>query len=293
MIAKKALAIDGNSLLFRCFYATGNMLGYYHKNNLIPANAIRLMISTIFKLLQNNDYAYVFVAFDAHRQTFRNKIISSYKANRHDTPDDLIIQLNWMKKILTSMGIYHFALDNFEADDLIGSYAKLMNNNNVVVDIYSSDKDLLQLVCPMTNYCMYKSGITNTLNYTNDNFSSLFYGLQPKQIIDFKAIVGDNSDNFVGIKGIGPKTAINLLKKYGSLTNIFNHLSELPLSQQQKFLNDKVNGENCYKIATIKVDLFLHEPINKFLKKEIDQTNFKQILTQLKLNKLEKYLINN
>ena len=88
----KALAIDGNSLLFRCYYATAKMLDYYHKNNLIPTNAILLMVSTIFKLLKNS-YQYVFIAFDAHRKTFRNQIFPNYKMNRSKTPEDLIIQL--------------------------------------------------------------------------------------------------------------------------------------------------------------------------------------------------------
>lgn len=288
----KALAIDGNSLLFRCYYATKKMLDYYHKNNLIPTNAIFLMISTIFKLL-NNSYQYVFIAFDAHRKTFRNQIFRNYKMNRGKTPEDLIIQLEWIKKIISTMGIYHAALDNYEADDLIGSFVKKMNDHNITVDIYSSDKDLLQLVTPLTNYHMFKVGLSKTISYTINNFSSLFYGLKPHQVVDFKAIVGDSSDNFSGIKGIGPKTAANLLQKYGSLDEIYHHLNELSPKNQQILSNDenKKNCQICYQIAQIKNDLFLSEAVDKFVMRKIDLENFNKIIDYLKIPSLKRHIL--
>ncbi len=286
----KALAIDGNSLLFRCYYATIKMLDYYHKNKLIPTNAIFLTISTIFKLL-NNSYQYVFIAFDAHRKTFRNQILPNYKMNRSKTPEDLIIQLGWVKKIISAMGIYHEALDNYEADDLIGSFVKKMNDNNISVDIYSSDRDLLQLVTPLTNYYMFKVGLSKTTLYTNNNFSSLFHGLRPNQVVDFKAIVGDSSDNFNGVKGIGPKTAANLLQKYGSLSGIYQHINELSIKNQQLLSSDenKKSCQICYQIAQIKNNLFLSESIDKFLKKNINSDEFNKIIDYLKIPSLKKY----
>lgn len=287
----KALAIDGNSLLFRCYYATAKMLDYYHKNNLIPTNAILLMVSTIFKLL-NNSYQYVFIAFDAHRKTFRNQIFPNYKMNRSKTPEDLIIQLGWVKKIISAMGIHHAAFDNYEADDLIGSFTKIMNDHNIVVDIYSSDRDLLQLITPLTNYHMFKVGLSKTILYTDNNFSSLFYGLKPNQVVDFKAIVGDSSDNFCGIKGIGPKTAASLLQKYGSLSEIYQHINELSQKNQQILVDDinKKNCQICYQIAKIKKDLFLSQSIDQFLKKKIDFEQFNEIIDFLKIPSLKKYI---
>lgn len=291
MVAK-ALAIDGNSLLFRCYYATIKMLDYYHKNNLIPTNAIFLMISTIFKLL-NNSYQYVFIAFDAHRKTFRNQIFPNYKMNRSKTPEDLIIQLGWIKKIISAMGIYHEARDNYEADDLIGSFVKKMNDNNISVDIYSSDRDLLQLITPLTNYHMFKVGLSKTTLYTNNNFSSLFYGLKPNQVVDFKAIVGDSSDNFTGIKGIGPKGAANLLQKYGSLNEIYRHINELSQKNQQILSDDenKKSCQICHQIAQIKDDLFLSQSIDKFVKKNINLEEFNKIIDHLKIPSFKKYIL--
>ena len=190
------------------------------------------------------------------------------------------------------MGIHYAALDNYEADDLIGSFVKKMNNHNISVDIYSSDRDLLQLVTPLTNYHMFKVGLSKTILYTIDNFSSLFYGLKPKQVVDFKAIVGDSSDNFSGIKGIGPKTAANLLQKYGSLSEIYQHINELSQKNQQILANDenKKSCQICYQIAKIKNDLFLSESIDKFLKKDIYFEDFNKIIDYLKIPSLKKYI---
>lgn len=189
------------------------------------------------------------------------------------------------------MGIYHEALDNYEADDLIGSFAKKMNDNNISVDIYSSDRDLLQLVTPLTNYHMFKVGLSKTILYTNNNFSSLFYGLKPSQVVDFKAIVGDSSDNFNGIKGIGPKGAANLLQKYGSLNEIYRHMNEL--SQKNKQIlsceENKKNCQICYQIAQIKNNLFSSESIDKFRKKKINSDEFNTIIDYLKIPSLRKY----
>lgn len=191
------------------------------------------------------------------------------------------------------MGIYHEALDNYEADDLIGSFVKKMNDNNISVDIYSSDRDLLQLVTPLTNYYMFKVGLSKTTLYTNNNFSSLFHGLRPNQVVDFKAIVGDSSDNFNGVKGIGPKTAANLLQKYGSLSGIYQHINELSIKNQQLLSNDenKKSCQICYQIAQIKNDLFLSESIDKFLKKNINSDEFNKIIDYLKIPSLKKYIL--
>ena len=190
------------------------------------------------------------------------------------------------------MGIYHAALDNYEADDLIGSFTKIMNDHNVSVDIYSSDKDLLQLITPLTNYHMFKVGLSKTILYTDNNFSSLFYGLKPNQVVDFKAIVGDSSDNFCGIKGIGPKTAASLLQKYGSLNEIYRHINELSQKNQQILVcvENIKNCEICYQIAKIKKDLFRSESVDKFLKKEINLEQFNEIIDYLKIPSLKKYI---
>lgn len=188
------------------------------------------------------------------------------------------------------MGIYCFSMEGFEADDLVGSYCKVMNKQNISVDVFTSDKDLLQLVNDLTTLHMFKVGISTTQIYTSQNFSELFFGLQPKQIVDYKAIIGDGSDNFCGVKGIGPKTASNLLKKYQTIDNIYLHLDKIATSQKQKFIECKQQAKLCYQLAKIKDNLFDNQTIEVFIKKPLNIDRYKQIGQQLKINNFEKYI---
>lgn len=290
---KKAMVIDGNSLVYRVYWATFKMLDYYKTNNLTPTNAVNLFIKAVLKLMHNNDYEYVFVAFDHAKHTFRSEMLDQYKANRKPMPDDLFVQLPLINNMLDSLGLVHQSLEGFEADDLIGSYTKLMNDNGIAVDVYSSDKDMLQLVNELTSVNLFKVGISETTRYEANNFASLFFGLKPSQIVDYKAIVGDGSDNFPGIKGIGPKTAINLLIKFNTFDNIYANLSQIPTTQAQKFIDNKANGQLCYQIATIKKDLFNGKQIQEFVKKSLNYDRFKQLCEDYKLPSLLGYLHNN
>lgn len=287
---KKALVIDGNSLIYRCFYATQSMLNFYHQNNLVPSNALRLVIQMMSKLLHTTTYDYVFFAFDHYKKTFRNEFFEDYKAKRQKTPDDLLVQIPWIRTVLEAMGIYCYSMEGFEADDLVGSFCKIMNQQNISVDVYTSDKDLLQLVNALTSLHLFKTGISTTQVYTFENFSQLFFDLQPSQIVDYKAIIGDGSDNYNGIKGIGPKTASNLLKKYQTINNIYQHLDELAPSQKQKFIECKKQANLCYKLATLKTHLFDNLTIDTFVKKSLNLERYKQIGQQLRINNFEKYI---
>lgn len=287
---KKAMVIDGNSLVYRMFWATFKMLDYYKKNNLQPTNAVNLFIKAVIKLLKLDNYDYAFVAFDHKKTTFRNEKLEEYKANRKPMPDDLRSQLPIIHTFLDSLGVYHLSQEGFEADDLIGSYCKLMNQNQIQVEVFTSDKDMLQLVNELTHVNLFKTGISETVKHELSNFANLYHGLKPCQVIDFKAIVGDGSDNFCGIKGIGPKTAVDLLIKYGSFKNIYDNLSQLTPTQAQKFIDNKASGELCYDIATIRTNLFEQRQIDEFLKKQINQQQFEKLCVDYKLPSLANYL---
>ncbi len=287
---KKAMVIDGNSLVYRMFWATFKMLDYYKKNNLQPTNAVNLFIKAVIKLLRLDNYDYVFVAFDHKKTTFRNEKLEEYKANRKPMPDDLRSQLPIIHSFLDCLGVYHLSQEGFEADDLIGSYCKLMNQNQIQVEVFTSDKDMLQLVNELTHVNLFKTGISETVKHELSNFANLYHGLKPSQVVDFKAIVGDGSDNFCGIKGIGPKTAIDLLIKYGSFKNIYENLSLLTPTQAQKFIDNKASGELCYDIATIRTNLFEQRKIDEFLKKQINQQQFEKLCVDYKLPSLANYL---
>ncbi len=287
---KKAMVIDGNSLIYRVYWATFKMLDYYKANNLIPTNAVNLFTKAVLTLLKREQYDYVFVAFDHAKHTFRSEMLDQYKANRKPMPDELFVQLPMVNTFLDALGIKHLSQEGFEADDLIGSYCKLMNDNQIQVDVFSSDKDMLQLVNELTSVNLFKVGVSETVKYEPSNFGNLYYGLTPSQVVDFKAIVGDGSDNFPGVKGIGPKTAANMLKKYGTFANIFQNLSQLSTVQAQKFIDGKASGELCYKIATIKKDLFTNKNVEEFAKGLFKKEEFIKLANDYKLPSLLKFL---
>ena len=288
----KAIVIDGNSLVYRTYWATYGMLDYFKKNNLIPTNAVNLFTKSVLNLFNNEQYNYAFVAFDHAKHTFRSNILDQYKANRKPMPNDLKIQLPMIFTMLKAMGIYFCSKEGYEADDLIGSFCQIMNDMKIHVNVFSGDRDMLQLVNDFTKVNLFKVGVSQVVTYNLANFSQLYYGLLPKQVVDYKAIVGDGSDNFPGIKGIGPKVAIKLLTKYGSLDNVYANLNNLSLKQKQLFEHNKNEAYLCYKIATINKTLFNAIDPNCFKKNSFDKEKFISLVNEYKipslLNKIPK-----
>lgn len=287
----KAIVIDGNSLVYRMFYATYSLAEYSIQHNQQPVNALKLMIDTTFRLLKNN-YKYCLVAFDYGKKTLRHDVYEEYKSGRKKMPEELVSQLPLIKEALMHMGINIISQEGIEADDFIGSFAKLMSKNNIEVDIYSSDKDMLQLVDENIHVNIIKTGLSDIVVHTLANFANLNHGLTPKQIVDYKGIVGDSSDNLPGVKGIGLKTCIKLLDKYQTLENIYENISDLTLVNQQKFLNSKESAFMCKKLATIDTNLFLNKNITDFTFKPTNYSALKAMIKKFNINGLDKYLEN-
>jgi DNA polymerase-1 len=210
---KKALVIDGNSMVYRMFYASLNQLEYYKARNLQPANAIKLFLLVLLKILTQTKYDYALVAFDHQKKTLRHNEFAEYKAGRKPMPEDLFVQLPVLKELIEDLGVHVLSMEGIEADDIIGSYAKKNNKNGVEVDIFSSDKDMLQLVNELTVVNLMKTGISDIRKVSLETFKDNFFGLTPEQVNDFKGIAGDSSDNLMGVKGIGEVSAVNLLKQ--------------------------------------------------------------------------------
>ncbi len=292
MIFKKALVIDGNSMFYRMYYATQNQVEFALKNNLVPNNAIKLMINNVIKLISNDHYEYCLVAFDAKEKTFRHEVFNDYKKNRDKTPDELIKQMNDCIIALQALGLCVKSINKIEADDLVGSFSKKMEKEKIMVDIYSSDKDLLQLVSDYNVVHLMKTGISMTEEYNIKNFQTKFFNLTPQQVIDYKAIIGDSSDCLPGVKGIGPKTGVDLIIKYGSLENIYNKINELSPSQKSKFIENEQQAKKCKMIATIKCDVFDHTDINEFKINKINYDIISKIINKYKLKKLESLIEN-
>ena len=290
MSNKKAIAIDGNCLMYRCFYATFKQLEYYQKHNLKPLNVFNLFVYSILKLINTKNYDYGIIAFDHSKHTFRSEKYDKYKEGRKPMPEPLASQLSLVKDSPKLLGILGMEIPNYEADDIIGSFTKLMNKNNVEVEIYSSDRDMLQLVNDLTSVMLLKSGVSVVDEFNKMNFSEKFMGLKPDQITDFKGMAGDNSDHLKGIEGIGPKTAANMLLKYGNIDNIYTHLDELSPKTKVCLLQNKQQAMDCKELATIYKDLFNERVLEDFNLRTILYDDLYKLADDNNLNQLKNYI---
>ena len=249
---KKVILVDGNNLLFRSYYATAYTGNVMKNSKGFPTNAIYGFINMVNKIINEERPEYIMIAFDKGK-TFRHDKYKEYKDGRIETPDDLKVQFPIAKQICEAMGIHYFEIDNYEADDIIGTFAKTVNNNkDFTATIISSDKDLLQLITDDVDVKLLKQ--TGFIRMDVKTFKDT-YGVEPIGMIDLKALMGDSSDNIPGVKGIGEKTAITLLSKYQTLDNLYNHIDEISGKTKEKLLNDKDNAYMSYDIATIYTDV--------------------------------------
>ena len=239
--------IDGNSLLNRAYYAIPPLNSAEGKN----VNAVYGFINILLKVLSEIKPRYLAIAFDRRGKNFRHQIYSQYKATRKGMPDDLALQMPILFEILDEMKIRRYGELGVEADDVIGTIAKKFNEKFIVV---SGDRDLLQLVDNNIDVWLTKKGITEVEVVTEKNIKEL-YELSPNQIVDYKALRGDPSDNIPGVSGIGEKTAINLIKEYSSLENIYKNVDEIKGALLEKLVNGKDDAFMSKMLAEIKIDV--------------------------------------
>ena len=219
---EKLVIIDGNSLLYRAFYALPPMQSRRGEHT----NAVYGFTTMLLKLLEEEKPDYVAVAFDPPKPSFRVRIDESYKAQREKTPPELGEQVQRTREILEAMRIPAFEIEDYEADDVIGTLVDRFERHDREVTVVSGDADLLQLIGNRITVMLTKKGISQMERYDHSLLKDK-YGLAPEQIIDFKALKGDPSDNIPGVPGIGEKTARSLLEEYGTLENIYDNLDQL------------------------------------------------------------------
>ncbi len=249
---KKVILVDGNNLLFRSYYATAYTGNFMKNSKGFPTNALFGFTNMINKIITEEKPVYMIVAFDKGK-TFRHTKYDNYKDGRSETPEELKIQFPKAKELLTAMGVKYYEIDNYEADDIIGTFANFCDgNNDYYGTIISSDKDLLQLISPSVDIKLLKQ--KDYIRYNIDNFYDA-YGINPINIIDLKALQGDPSDNIPGVKGIGEKTALKLLNEYETLDKVYENIDKLTPSIQKKLINDKENAYLSYELATIIKDI--------------------------------------
>lgn len=244
----KIILVDGNNLLFRSFYATAYQ-GVIMKNSKgFPTNALYGFINMMHKIIEEEAPSYIMVAFDKGK-TFRHDKYEEYKAGRSEMPDELRLQFPKAKEVLDALGIKYFEIENYEADDIIGTLSlEVEKRDDFVATIISSDKDLLQLVSDKVVMKLLKQ--SGHIMMTKEEFINT-YQVPPIRMIDLKALMGDSSDRIPGVKGIGEKTAINLLSKFQSLDNLYNHIDEVTGKTKEKLENDKKSAYMSYDLATI------------------------------------------
>ena len=256
---EKIILVDGNNLLFRSYYATAYNGNFMHNSKGLPTNALFGFTNMINKIVLEEKPQYMIVAFDKGK-TFRHDKYQDYKAGRIEMPDELRVQFPIAKELLTYMGIKYYEIDNYEADDIIGTFAKYCNEDSEYVGtIISSDKDLLQLISSDVDIKLLKQ--KDYVRYNQKTFMD-DYGIEPIRIIDLKALQGDPSDNIPGVKGIGEKTALKLLQEYNSLDGVYENIDKISGKMKEKLLNEKEKAYLSYELATIICDVPVDIDVN-------------------------------
>ena len=276
---KKLILIDGTSLLFRAFYGTfrGDSTTIMRAKSGEATNAVYALTTILSKIANEFKPDYALIAFDTPTKTFRHEEFKDYKAGRKEAPSDLIAQFPLVKELMENMGFFVYEKAGYEADDIIGTMAKVGTKHNLNVEIYSGDRDLLQLINNNVTVYLTKKGLTELSAYNLDALNAEL-GLTPQQIPDLKGLMGDASDNIPGIKGIGEVTALKLLHEHGTLEKVLS----TPIAGKlgEKIIADRDNGIMSKRLATIFPDLelpfeientqyqgFKLDPLREFYKK--------------------------
>lgn len=248
------ILIDGNSLLFKAFYATAYTGNYMINKDGIPTNAVFGFARMMHKIMERQP-KYMIVAFDYGKKTFRNELMEAYKATRKETPQELVPQFEIVREYLKAHNISYYELEGYEGDDLIGTLTLFGEKNNLDVSVYTADKDAFQLISDHTKiYRTNKKGVTEVEIYDKEKLKEV-YDLTPDQIRDLLGLMGDTADNIPGIKGVGEKTALKLLHQYNTIEGIESHASEIKGKMGEKIRNGIEDAKISKKIATILRDV--------------------------------------
>ena len=285
--------IDGSGYIFRAYYALPPLT---RKSDGLPTGAVSGFCNMLYKLLEDsrssdNDLkpTHFAVIFDSARKNFRNEIYPEYKANRSDTPEDLIPQFEYIRKSVLAFNLPSIELINYEADDLIATYTEQILKKGGMVTIVSSDKDLMQL---------YKKNVRifdpmKSKFITQEDIDNKF-GVEPKKIIDVQALAGDSSDNVPGVPGIGVKIAAELINQYGTLETLLERANEIKQNKRREtIVKNKQKAIISKKLVTLKKDVPVKEKINEFILKKINRDKLYSYLREMEFNRLLSLTISN
>ncbi len=285
MHMKKFMIIDGSAILHRAFHA----LPPFTAPDGTPTNAVHGFIKMFLSLVDKLEPDYVAVAFDTPKPTFRKKLLATYQAHRPKAPEEFKVQVPLVQEFLDKAGVAKFLVEGYEADDVIGTIVR-HRDGTLKKYVVTGDKDMLQLVDQETMVIMPVKGVS-ALEYMDSEAVMEKLGVSPEQVIDYKAMVGDSSDNYVGIRGIGPKKAAELLKKYGNLEEIYRQADSLDLKTRGLLAEHREDALLSKELATILTDLDLGfdlekcrlkmDPKNQALLDYLDRLSLRSIKKQV------------
>jgi 5'-3' exonuclease len=280
--------VDGSSYIFRAFFAIPPLTNA----NGVPTNAIFGFTNMMLKLLNQHRPEYVMVALDAGRETFRNQMFAAYKGHRPDAPADLIPQFPYFRKILDALSVVLLELSGYEADDIIATLCKTLGHQDCEITVVSSDKDLMQLVTDRIKLLDSAKDRWIGADQVRDKF-----GVAPEQVIQVMGLMGDAVDNIPGVKGIGEKTAINLIQQFGTLENLFSGLDEVDMMQLRgatrvrKILDDGKDVAFLSRdLATVKRDVPIEISLNDLRARTPDLAKVRVLFNELEFFNLLKLL---
>ena len=283
---EELILIDGNSLLFKAFYATSYTGNYMVNRNGIPTNGVYGFARMVEKIISTNP-KYVIVAFDYGKKTFRNELLDTYKATRKETPQELVPQFALAREYLTAHNITWYEVEGYEGDDIIGTLVDFGEKNNLKVSVYTGDKDANQLISSQTTIYRTVKGVTE-LDIYNEQTLLDKYGLKPDQFRDFLGLMGDSSDNIPGIKGVGEKTALKLLHQYGTIEGLQEHQDEIKGKMGEKIRAGMEDALMSKKVATILRDIPIDVDLEKATYRGYDYETLKSFYEKYDMNSLIK-----
>lgn len=292
MMKKTLMLIDGSSLIFRAFFALPKLTN----NDGVMTNGVYGFLTMYKNAFDRYKPDYILVAFDRASKTFRHKEFKDYKATRNKMPSELSYQFGILKDILDSLNVKYTDLDGFEADDIVGTYAKMAQEAGYDSVLITGDRDYLQLVDEKIVVNLTKKGVSETKEYTLATIKEEF-GLTPKQLIDVKGLEGDKSDNIPGVEGIGPKKAIEFIQKYGSIEGLYEHIDEISGKKtKERLIDSEPIAYMSKKIGTIVTsapveyeleELKMAEPDLPSLREKYSKYNFNKFIEDMDGEKSE------
>jgi DNA polymerase-1 len=284
--APRLFLIDGHALAYRAYFAltrAGDGSRWLTKSG-EPTAGVYGFVSILLRLLEQQAPEYLAVSFDTGR-TFRDDLYAEYKATRDKMPDDLRLQLDRIRQVVLAFGIPILEAEGYEADDVLGTVARRAAEQGVRVVIVSGDRDLLQLVDDSVHVELAGQKLSEAIDYGPQAVVEKF-GVTPGQLVDYKALVGDTSDNIPGVKGIGEKTAVSLIQQYGSLEAIYQHLEEIPERFRTKLEAGRESAYLSRRLATIELDVPLEFDLESCRAQEYDRTRVVELFRELEFRSL-------